>query len=332
MPELNLTPEEASMLSKIYIVACGTSSHAGYVGKYAIEKLAQVPVEVDPASEFRYRDPFLDRSQLVVVISQSGETADTLEALRLCRQKGVRVLAITNAIGSSVAREADRTLLTHAGPEIAVASTKAYLTQLIVLYLLGLSLGQLRGVICPEVGASLVRELAGLPEKLIKILEPERLPDLQQFADQLACRENVFYIGRNLDLATAMEGSLKLKEVSYIHAEAYPAGELKHGPLALISGGMPVVALATQKHVLEKTLSNVQEIKAREGSVFMVTCEGFSGMEQAADRVFYIPAVHPLLTPVPAIVPLQLIAYYTSLARGCPVDKPRNLAKSVTVE
>lgn len=332
LPELSLTPEEARGLSKIYIVACGTSSHAGFVGKYAIEKLAGVPVEVDPASEFRYRDPLLDKTQLVVVISQSGETADTLEALRLCKQKGVKVLAITNAIGSSAAREADQALLTYAGPEVAVASTKAYLTQLIALYLLALNLGQLRGTMDPELGAGLVQGLIGLPEQLTQILVPERLQELQELAGRLARWDSAFYIGRNLDYAIALEGSLKLKEVSYIHAEAYPAGELKHGPLALITGGMPVVALATQISVLDKTLSNVQEINARDGSVFMVTSGEFAGVDRQADRVFYIPKVHPLLAPVLAIVPLQLIAYYTGLARGCPVDKPRNLAKSVTVE
>ncbi|NMA91891.1 MAG: glutamine--fructose-6-phosphate transaminase (isomerizing) [Firmicutes bacterium] len=332
LPELDLTAEEARRISKIYIIACGTSSHAGYVGKYALERLASLPVEVDPASEFRYRDPLLDQNHLAIVISQSGETADTLEALRLCKEKGIRVLAITNAIGSSAAREADRTLLTFAGPEIAVASTKAYLTQLILLYLLALYLGQLRGTVTREQGAELVRGLNGLPDQLVKILTPECLTELKEIAVALAHWDSIFYIGRNLDYATALEGSLKLKEVSYIHAEAYPAGELKHGPLALITGGMPVVALATQEKVLEKTLSNIQEIRAREGAVFLVASEEFVGIERQADWVFHIPRVHQLLTPVPAILPLQLIAYYTGLARECPVDKPRNLAKSVTVE
>lgn len=332
LPELSFTPAEAENLSKIHIVACGTSSHAGFVGKCVIEQLARLPVEVDPASEFCYRDPLLNQSQLVVVISQSGETADTLEALRLCKRRGIKVVAITNAIGSSVSREADQTLLTNAGTEVAVASTKAYLAQLIALYLLALNLGQLRNTVSAEAGEEIARGLTGLPELLARILTPESLQPLQEFSSQLARWDSTFFIGRNLDYATVLEGSLKLKEVSYIHAEAYPAGELKHGPLALITGGMPVVALATQENVLDKTLSNVQEISAREGSVFMVASEGFIGMDQAADRVFYIPKVHQLLTPVLAIVPLQLIAYYTGLARGCPVDKPRNLAKSVTVE
>ncbi|HOL18596.1 MAG TPA: glutamine--fructose-6-phosphate transaminase (isomerizing), partial [Bacillota bacterium] len=329
----NFAPEELCALEKIYIIACGTAYHAGLVGKYAIEKLAGLPVEVDLASEFRYREPILlKQKHLVITVSQSGETADTLAALRLARRKGVRVLAVTNVVGSSVAREADEVLYTRAGPEIAVASTKAYLTQLIALYLVALYLGDLRKALPSEEAARLVRDLDRLPGLLKQILAEERLSELRAYADRLARWENAFFLGRNLDYAVAMEGSLKLKEISYIHAEAYAAGELKHGPLALITEGIPVIVLATQESILDKTLSNIQEVNARGGAVFAVIPEGRGEIARQVEGAFYLPPVKDLLAPVLSAVPLQLIAYYAAVARGCSVDKPRNLAKSVTVE
>lgn len=333
LSELGFCPEEIRALDKIFIVACGTAYHAGLVGKFAIEKLVGLPVEVDLASEFRYRDPLLVKDKhLVIVVSQSGETADTLAALRLAKKKGVKVLAVSNVVGSSVSREADEVLFTWAGPEVAVASTKAYLTQLITLYLITLYLGDIRGTMAPELTAELVQGLRDLPGLLGRILAEERLEELRAYAARLARWEDAFFLGRNLDYAVAMEGSLKLKEISYIHAEAYAAGELKHGTLALITEGIPVIALATQSAVLEKTLSNVQEVNARGGSVLAITQEGRKEVAKQVDAIFYLPPVNDLLAPVLTAVPLQLIAYYTAVARGCSVDKPRNLAKSVTVE
>ncbi len=332
LSELGLNGEELTRLEKIHIVACGTAYHAGLLGKAVIEELAGIPVEVDVASEFRYRNPLLKENQLVVVISQSGETADTLAALRLSRQKGLKVLAITNVVGSSVSREADEVLYTWAGPEIAVASTKAYLTQLIALYLIAIYFGEIRGNLAPETAAKLVKNLRALPEKLKKILSEESLSKLRKYCDHLSSWDSAFFVGRNIDYPVALEGALKLKEISYIHAEAYAAGELKHGPLALIVEGIPVIALITQKAVFEKTLSNIQEVNARGGAVFAITQEGFNDVTKQVESVFSLPPVEDILAPVLAAVPTQLIAYYTALARGSSVDKPRNLAKSVTVE
>ncbi|MGM0688966.1 MAG: glutamine--fructose-6-phosphate transaminase (isomerizing) [Bacillota bacterium] len=332
LSELEFTNEELSSLEKIYIVACGTAYHAGLLGKAIIEKVAGVQVEVDVASEFRYREPLLGKNQLVLVISQSGETADTLAALRLARQKGLKVLAITNVVGSSVSREADQVLYTWAGPEIAVASTKAYLTQLVALYLFTLYLGEARGSIDPKMARKLIEDLTVLPGHLKEILSEESLSKLRSYCDHLAKWESAFFVGRNLDYPVAMEGALKLKEISYIHAEAYAAGELKHGPLALIVEGIPVIALVTQKAVSEKTLGNIQEVKARGGAVFAITQKGFDEVARHVELVFYLPPVNDILAPILSAVPTQLIAYYTALARGSSVDKPRNLAKSVTVE
>jgi glutamine---fructose-6-phosphate transaminase (isomerizing) len=332
LSELDFTTEELSALDKIYIIACGTAYHAGLLGKAVIEKIAGVPVEVEVASEFRYRNPILKENQLAIVISQSGETADTLAALRLARQSGLKVMAITNVVGSSVSREADQVLYTWAGPEIAVASTKAYLTQLIALYLFALYLGEVRGSVDAKLAAELVDGLKSLPEKLHTILAEESLARLRTYCDHLAKWDSAFFVGRNIDYPVAMEGALKLKEISYIHAEAYPAGELKHGPLALIVEGIPVIALATQKSVLDKTLSNIQEVNARGGAVFAITMAGFDDVAKQVENVFYLPPVHETLAPVLGAVPTQLIAYYAALARGSSVDKPRNLAKSVTVE
>lgn len=330
LAELNFTSKEIKDISKIYIVACGTAYHAGLVGKYLMEKVLRLPVEVDVASEFRYRDPLLCEKTLVIVISQSGETADTLAALRLARVKGHQVLAITNVVGSSVAREADKVLFTWAGPEIAVASTKAYLTQLLSLYMLTLYLAQERGVLEQERLEKIGEALFGLPAQVENILSREK--EIPEIAGYLSGWESTFFIGRNLDFAVALEGALKLKEISYIHAEAYAAGELKHGTLALIVEGIPVVALATQKAVLEKSLSNIKEIKARGGYVLCFVQEGMEALQNEVDSIFYLPSTDDIFLPMLAVIPLQLLAYYTAVARGCPVDNPRNLTKSVTVE
>jgi len=315
---------------RIFISACGTAYHAGLVGKYLIERLARIPVETDIASEFRYRRPLLQKGDLLVVISQSGETADTLAALREAQRQGVEVLAVSNVVDSSVAREADHVLYTWAGPEIAVASTKAYVTQLTVLTMLALHLALDRDTLPREEGLELLRELARLPQKAQTILKDTG--PVRQLADRLAPTEDLFFIGRGLDYAVAMEGSLKLKEISYIHAEAYAAGELKHGTLALVTEGVPVIALATQPELLEKTISNIKEVKAREATTVGVAMEGNREIGRVVDHTLYIPSTHPLLAPILAVIPLQLFAYYAAVARGCDVDKPRNLAKSVTVE
>ncbi len=332
LSELKFTPAEIQSIEKIHIVACGTAYHAGLVGKYILEKKLQLPVEVDLASEFRYREPLLAPRDLVVAISQSGETADTLAALRLARDKGVRVLAITNVVGSTLSREANDVLFTWAGPEIAVASTKAYLTQLVTLYLLALDFAVARERITSEESAELGRNLSFLPDKIEELLSTNSLNKMQTYAQKLARSENAFFIGRNLDFAVAMEGSLKLKEISYIHAEAHAAGELKHGTLALITEGVPVIALATQQHVLEKTISNVQEVKARDADILILTMTGNDHVEKHAHEVIYLPAINDFFTPILTAVPLQLISYYAAEIRGCSIDKPRNLAKSVTVE
>ena len=330
LAELNFKAQEIKDISKIFIVACGTAYHAGLVGKYLMEKILRLPVEVDVASEFRYRDPLLCAKTLVIVISQSGETADTLAALRLARERGQQVLAITNVVGSSVAREADKVLFTWAGPEVAVASTKAYLTQLLALYMLTLYLAAKRQALPParlkEIGSALFK----LPAQVENILSREK--EVAAIAGYLKRWESTFFIGRNLDFAVALEGALKLKEISYIHAEAYAAGELKHGTLALIVEGIPVVALATQKAVLEKSLSNIKEIKARGGYVLCFVQEGMEALQNEVDSIFYLPPTADIFLPMLAVIPLQLLAYYTAVARGCPVDNPRNLTKSITVE
>ena len=330
LKELNIPDQQIRDINKIFITACGTAYHAGVVGKYIIENMARIPVEVDIASEFRYRDPLVDDKSLVIVISQSGETADTLAALREARRKGARVVAVTNVVDSSVARDADDVLYTWAGPEIAVASTKAYSTQLVAMYLLGLYLAQRRGTLTAEETAQIVDELKKLPEKVSAV--PENGRNVQDFVSRYSDCPSFFFIGRGVDYAVAMEGSLKLKEISYIHAEAYAAGELKHGTLALIVEGVPVVALATQEALFEKTVSNIKEVKAREATVLALAPHTLDEVEKVADEVMYIPETHPALTPVLAVVPLQLLAYHMAVARGCDVDQPRNLAKSVTVE
>jgi glucosamine--fructose-6-phosphate aminotransferase (isomerizing) len=328
--EITIPDEQLLKTSKIFITACGTAYHASLVGKNVIESLARIPVEVDIASEFRYRNPLVDKNSLVIVVSQSGETADTLAALREAKRKGARVLAVTNVVDSSVAREADDVLYTWAGPEIAVASTKAYTTQLVAMYLVGLYLAQRRGTLDAGETAEIVTGLRKLPDKVTAMLDNGK--DIEEFARKYCRCENAFFIGRGLDYAVAMEGSLKLKEISYIHAEAYAAGELKHGTLALIIEGVPVIALATQQVLFEKTVSNIKEVKARDAMVLAVAMRGLEEVAKVADHVMYIPRTHQALAPVLAVVPLQLLAYHMAVSRGCDVDQPRNLAKSVTVE
>lgn len=330
LKELEEARETLQSVDKIYIVACGTSYHAGIVAKYAIEQLVRVPVEVDVASEFRYRHPIMTDRTLVVVISQSGETADTLAALRESKKLGARVVAITNVVGSSVSREADDVIYTWAGPEISVASTKAYTSQLVALYLLTLYMAQERGSLDAGVREELIRGLQSLPEQAEAILEQK--VDIQAYAEKVSVHPSLFFIGRGIDYAVCMEGSLKLKEISYIHSEAYPAGELKHGTLALIDEGVPVVALATQPEIYEKTMSNITEVKTRGAHVLGIGVEGDRELARSVDETVFVPHTHPILTPALAVIPLQLLAYYASVARGNDVDKPRNLAKSVTVE
>ncbi|MDF2659932.1 MAG: glutamine--fructose-6-phosphate aminotransferase [Paenibacillus sp.] len=328
--EVKLTAQQIWDIHNIHIVACGTAYHAGLVGKSVIEQLARIPVETDVASEYRYRSPIINANTLVIVVSQSGETADTLAALREAKRCGAHVIAITNVVGSSVAREADDVIVTWAGPEIAVASTKAYTSQLIAFYLLGLHLAQTLGTREAEYIAETLDALQKLPEQVESILS--HAEEIKQYAEQIAEHNDLFFIGRGLDYAVALEGSLKLKEISYIHSEAYAAGELKHGTLALIEEGIPVIALGTQEQLLEKTISNIKEVKARGAQVFGIAMEGNEELHKAVDLVFEIPRTVPLLTPALSVIPLQLLAYYASLARGNDVDKPRNLAKSVTVE
>ncbi|MGO0121812.1 glutamine--fructose-6-phosphate transaminase (isomerizing) [Desulfothermobacter acidiphilus] len=329
LPELDGAATYLRQCRRLFITACGTAFHAGLVGKYLIEKLVRLPVEVDIASEFRYRDLLLQPHDVVVVISQSGETADTLAALRLARNLGAKVLAITNVLGSSVAREADWVLYTWAGPEIAVASTKAYTAQVLLIALLSLHLAELRGTLSPSEVTGLAQEIDLLPERVAQVLRQEA--EVASLAQRLKEHEHCFFIGRGMDWAVAAEGALKLKEISYIHAETYPAGELKHGTLALITEGVPVVALATQLSLLEKMLSNIKEVKARGAWVLAVTADGEEVAEEV-DACLRLPPGDPLFLPVVAVVPLQLLAYHVAVARGCDVDQPRNLAKSVTVE
>ncbi|NRS51099.1 glutamine--fructose-6-phosphate transaminase (isomerizing) [Brevibacillus sp. HB2.2] len=329
-PTLQLSEESAKRVEKIYIVACGTAYHAGLIGKHVIERLAQIPVEVDVASEFRYRRPLFQPNTLTIAVSQSGETADTLAAMREAKRNGSAVLAITNVVGSSIARDADDVITTNAGPEIAVASTKAYTSQLIAFYLLGIYLAQAKGTLDANTRASLLQQLTALPDQVEHILE--HADEIRHFAESIKDEQHLFFIGRGLDHAVSMEGSLKLKEISYIHSEAYAAGELKHGTLALIEEGTRVIALATQDELHEKMISNITEVKARGAKVLGITLDGHVELHRSVDDVCLIPQTDALFTPVLGVIPLQLISYYTSVALGNDVDRPRNLAKSVTVE
>ncbi len=328
--ELGMTDEEIRAIGKIFIVACGSAYHTGVTAKYVFEKLARIPVEVDLASEFRYRDPILPENTLVVIVSQSGETADTLAALRLAKEKGVRTLGIVNVVGSSIAREADNVMYTWAGPEIAVATTKAYSTQLIAQYLLAMKFAKVRGTVSQEDFDAMIQSLERLPEQISLLLSHKE--NVQRFANRYLAAEHVFFIGRGIDYAISMEGSLKLKEISYIHSEAYAAGELKHGTISLIEDGRLVVAVLTQPELYKKTISNIQEVKTRGAFVMAVTTVGNTEVEKVADYVVYLPETNPIFANSLAIIPLQLFGYYVSIGRGLDVDKPRNLAKSVTVE
>jgi glutamine---fructose-6-phosphate transaminase (isomerizing) len=314
----------------VFVVACGTAYHAGLVAKYAIEHWTRLPVEIEIASEFRYRDPVLDGNTLTLGVSQSGETIDTLEAIRHAGRQQSHVIAITNTVGSSIARESDGVLYTHAGPERGVAATKTFATQMAALNLVALYLAQVRGTMYPAEIAGYVDRLAELPGLVQQALDLD--PQARELAERYQGARDVLFIGRHTGYPAALEGALKLKEISYIHAEGYPAGELKHGPIALVEDGVPVVAVATECHVYPKMLSNIQEVKARGAVVIAVATEGDREIAGVADHVLYVPRTHELFAPVVVTVPLQLLAYHIAVLRGCDVDQPRNLAKSVTVE
>lgn len=330
LDDITLSEEYVKSINRIYVIACGSAYHVGVAGKYIIEKLTRIPVDVMVASEFRYCSPIVDNNTLVLVISQSGETADTLAAMREAKRLGARTLAIVNAVGSSIAREADDCLYTWAGPEIAVATTKAYSTQLNAIYLITLYLAEILKTLPEEKISEIITALEALPGCIAKILEQKE--DLQYLASKHYNSKSVFFLGRALDYAVALEGSLKLKEISYIHSEAYAAGELKHGTIALIEKGTLVVALCTAEELFEKMLSNIKEVKARGAVVIAVAKDGHTDIEKEADHVIYVPDTHEILLPSEVVVPLQLLAYYVSALKGLDIDKPRNLAKSVTVE
>jgi len=335
LDEMFLDADALGSIDRVVVLACGTSWHAALVGKYLIEELARVPVEVDYGSEYRYRDPFVDRKTLAIAITQSGETADTLAALREAKQKGARSIAICNVVGSMATREADGTVYTHAGPEIGVASTKAFTSQLVALQLLAVHIAQVRGVLDPARAEQLLRGLDHLPLQIEDILRSSGI--IEAVAARLAGKRDFLYLGRGINYPIALEGALKLKEISYIHAEGYPAGEMKHGPIALIDEDLPIVALAPSDRVFDKMVGNIQEAKARGGQVIVVTNESQRGefddiLDLKTDVVLAVPDADPLLMPILLTVPLQLLAYHIAVRRGCDVDQPRNLAKSVTVE
>jgi glucosamine--fructose-6-phosphate aminotransferase (isomerizing) len=330
LDDLRMREDQIEDVDKVFVVACGTSFHAGLVVKYAIEHWTRLPVEIDIASEFRYRDPVLDANTLTLAISQSGETIDTLEAVRHARHQQSPVIAITNTVGSSIARESDAVLYTRAGPERGVAASKTFATQMVALHLLALYLAQVRGTMYPDEISGYVEQMASLPGQVRRALG---LDDrIRELADRYHQARDVLFIGRHTGYPAALEGALKLKEISYIHAEGYPAGELKHGPIALVETGVPVVAIATECHVYPKVLSNIQEVKARGAEVIAVATEGDREIEKLADHVLFVPPTHELLAPIVVTAPLQLLAYHIAKLRGCDVDQPRNLAKSVTVE
>jgi glucosamine--fructose-6-phosphate aminotransferase (isomerizing) len=331
LDDLSFTPAYINSLNKIYFVACGSSYHVAVVAKYNIEKFARIPVEVALASEFRYSAPLVDEGTLVVCISQSGTTADTIAALREAKRLGARVLSIVNVVGSTIAKESDDVLYTWAGPEIAVATTKAYSTQLAVTYLITLVLAEARGTVTKAEYREMVAGLLELPDKIERILADKE--NVQYLASVYFNHEDVFFIGRNIDYALSLEGSLKLKEISYIHSEAYAAGELKHGTISLVEDGTLVLTVATYGPLAAKTLSNAEEVKSRGAEILALTTEGSAEIvRHTADNIVTVPDIHELLLPSLAVIPMQLFAYYVSLMRGCNIDKPRNLAKSVTVE
>ena len=330
LDELHIEADVLREVGKVFVVACGTAFHSGLVAKYAIEHWTRLPVEIEIASEFRYRDPVLGPDTLTLAVSQSGETIDTLEAARHARRQGSRVIAVTNTLGSSLAREADGVLYTHAGPEIGVAATKTFATQMVAQHLTALYLAQVRGAMFPEEIAAIVDELRELPARVERALALE--PQVAKIAVEYAQARDFLFIGRHTGYPAALEGALKLKEISYIHAEGYPAGELKHGPIALVEPGVPVVAVATECHVYRKMLSNIQEVRARGADVIVVATEGDAEIGALAKHVLFVPRTAELFSPVVVSVPLQLLAYHVAKLRGCDVDQPRNLAKSVTVE
>lgn len=327
---ISLTAEDIKGYNRIFITACGSAYHVGVVGKYIIEELARIPVEVDVASEFRYRYPLVDEKTLVILISQSGETADTLEALRESKKRGARTISIVNVVGSSIASESDDVLYTWAGPEISVATTKAYSTQLTLVYLLAIKFALAHGTLTESGANELISEIKAIPDKIEKIFELE--DEIKLTAERYAGIEHAYFIGRNTDYAIALEASLKLKEISYIHSEAYAAGELKHGTISLIEPGTSVIALCCCDRLLDKTVSNAEEVRARGAQVLCITTEDNKDKKISCDHIIYIPKTHPLIQPSLEVVPLQLLGYYTAKARKCDIDKPRNLAKSVTVE
>ncbi len=328
--ELEMSDEDILAIKKIMIVACGSAYHAGVTGKYVLEGMARIPVEVDLASEYRYRDPLIEEGTLTIIISQSGETADSLAALRDSRSRGAKVLGIVNVVGSSIAREADNVMYTWAGPEIAVATTKAYSCQLIALYLLAIKFAQVRGTITEAESENYIEDLKRIPDQVEMLLNNKNR--IQKFANRYLAARDVFFIGRGIDYAISLEGSLKLKEISYIHSEAYAAGELKHGTISLIEDGTLVAAVLTQEKLHKKMISNMVEVRTRGAFVLAVTNEGNGDVKRAADYVIYIPETNQYFTNSLAIIPLQLFGYYIAVGKGCDVDKPRNLAKSVTVE
>ena len=332
LDEFRITDDELRQVDKVFVVACGSSYHAGMVAKYAIERLARLPTEIDIASEFRYRDPVLDDRTLVVGVSQSGETIDTLQAMREARQWDAKIMVISNVVDSSMAREADGVLYTRAGPEVGVAATKTHLTQVVALELLALYLAQLRGLVEPADARVLFADLARLPELVERSLSPEREAEVAGIAAQFIDTRDFFFLGRHVGFPVALEGALKLKEISYVRAEGYPAGELKHGPIALIVPGTVVVGVATRTHLWEKMMGNVAEVRARGATVVLVANEGDTDTASQADEVLWVPKTHPLFAPVLDVVPLQLLAYHIARLHGHNVDRPRNLAKTVTVE
>lgn len=324
------TFEDIQNINKIYIVACGTAYHAGLIGQFALQKIAGVDSSSEVASEFRYSDPFIDEKTMAIFVSQSGETSDTLAAMKEAKKKGALTVAVTNVVGSTISREADKVIYTMAGPEIAVASTKAYVTQITVFYLLALYIAELRNYISEETYKNYLNEIENIPEKIKSVLENHEI--IKETAEFFKDKTNGFYIGRGLDYKTALEGSLKIKEVSYIHTEAFPSGELKHGTIALIENGTPVVVIATQKNLIEKSVSNIKEVKARGAYIITIGYENCENLKEVSDKFISIPDCNDIFAGFLSVIPLQLLAYYTSTAKGIDVDKPRNLAKSVTVE
>ncbi|MEA3266337.1 MAG: glutamine--fructose-6-phosphate transaminase (isomerizing), partial [Candidatus Fermentibacteria bacterium] len=327
---LGMSESDMRGVNRIVITACGTSWHSGLIGKYVIEKLARIPVDVEYASEFRYRDPVLEDGTVMFVISQSGETADTLAALRLAKKRGIRTLGIVNVVGSTIARETDSGVYIHAGPEIGVASTKAFTGQTMILSLIALAFGRAKGNLSREDGIELCRAVMEIPEKVETILQG--CDAIQEIAKQFTYASNFLYLGRGVNYPVALEGALKLKEISYIHAEGYPAAEMKHGPIALIDDMMPVAVIAVKDAAYQKVMSNINEVKARRGRVLAIATEGDNEIRTVAEWVLEIPPVTDILVPLLSVIPLQLLSYYVAVSRGCDVDKPRNLAKSVTVE